>query len=303
MLKLEDIYIQGLKEELEIFYKITRNLSEEKSIERIYEMLDKNNIETYQQLKDFIKKHNQINIEDFIKIRKHLNKIITKLEKIPFSYEKPSAPTFTFDTYSNSKIDMLSLETTDKDTLCNRLIYLKPTNSYQSNKVRKFNTFSIYQAKNMLGMYGLSDDYKTIQNALIANIKNFGLKDAIKVKFAIDFYEEQVIRQAQEAELKEGINYFDLNMKEKELIIRDKYKEIIEYIVFNANTCVWGELTKAQKILMLKSIDGHTSDYEIIRNNFVNIFRDYTTLLELDNTNINPKVLQRFIVKQQDIDA
>lgn len=83
----------------------------------------------------------------------------------------------------------------------------------------------------MIGKYWFCDNSKKIQNALLANIRRFGLNDVVKAWHAINYYEEQVIRQAQASNLT-NVNYFDLNKDEKEMIIRDNYKEIIEYLVF-----------------------------------------------------------------------
>lgn len=287
MITLEDISIQNLYD-----YLIERYGKNNDLVKIIVE----NNIENYGQLENLVNKikyNKDINVGIF---RRFLSSAIDNLETTNSLTEGPNI--CKFNTYNNSKIDINSLEKTDKETSCTKLIYFNPTRFYYSSKMTEFNKLSIYQAKYLLSRGYISKTQKGlkgVQNALIANIKNLGYKDIPRLEKTIKFYEEQVIRQAQELGL-EKVNYFNLNKEEKELIIRDNYEEIMEYIVLNANNYIWGELTPPKKEIMLHSIDG-TGNYRKVKDNFVNIFSDYTTLSELENEDVKTKVLKRFIIE------
>jgi len=286
MMTLDDISIQNL------FEYLTERFGKNNELVKI---IEENNIENYRQLEELIKKikyNKDINVSVF---RRFLSNAMDNLETTNSLTEGPII--CKFNTYINSKIDSSSLEKTDKETSCTKLIYTNPTRFYYTPKISDFNKLSIYQVKYLLSRGYISKTQKGqkgVQNALISNIRYFGNKDFIKIERAINFYEEQVIRQAQESGL-EKVNYFVLNKEEKELIIRDNYEEIIEYIVSNANNCIWGELTQPKKEIMLHSIHGAGS-YQKIKENFVNIFSDYTTLSELESGKVKQKILQRFII-------
>lgn len=283
MIKLEDISIYRFKAGLFFEYR------------KLFELLENYNVENYQQLSNLIEYCDSIELDYLILLKKELTKVIEqiqRLNKLDINYKND---TCFYSLFDNTEIDKFSLEKTDKEILCNRLIFLNPNSFYTSVKMNDFFCFSVYQTKSMINKYWFSDNSKKIQNALIANIRGFGANDIKKVRQAIVYYEQQVIRQAMECRL-DNVNYFDLNKKEKEMIINDNYKEIIEYLVSVANVCIWGNLTDSNKKRLLKSISTKGFELGIIRENYINILSDYTTLSELENGKISSKILQRFII-------
>ena len=50
---------------------------------------------------------------------------------------------------------------------------------------------------------------------------------------------------------KRGVNLFIVNKVRKQEFVSSQIKEIVEYLVDNANECVWGTLTDPQKLKLL----------------------------------------------------
>ena len=119
----------------------------------------------------------------------------------------------------------------------------------------------------------------------------------MKVQNMINFYEEQVIRQAKETG-KLGVNLFDLNKNEKREIVEKDINEIIEYLLDNAEVCVWGPLSVTSRNVLngvldnSKSIRAYNAKYGLI-----DAISDYTTLSEVEDGLVRKRVLDRFIVK------
>lgn len=284
MINLEDISTDN------IFNYLMYTTEKNSELLKIFQDYNINNCQQLKVIIDDLKDNSDV---DLTFLSNYLLDAIEGLKLINESLEQPYV--CYFDKYNNTEIDTLSLEKTDRETLAKRLIYMNPTRSFSSPKIEELNRLSIHQTKYLLGKLYVSSCPKEIKNALVFNTRNMGGKEVFKIKKLIDFYEEQVIRQAQESGLKD-VNYFDLNALEKESIIIDNYKEIMEYLIANADTCIWGTVSNRQKKIMLHSINGK-GDYRIVKNNFINIFRDYTTLSELEDGKIKVKTLNRFIIK------
>ena len=77
-----------------------------------------------------------------------------------------------------------------------------------------------------------------------------------------------------------------------------KLKEIIEYLLDNAEQCIWGNLPSSKKIQMLRTIYAVRGEGIIeARRRLVNAISNYTTLSELEQGVVKKRILDRFIVK------
>lgn len=89
-----------------------------------------------------------------------------------------------------------------------------------------------------------------------------------------------------------------LNKKEKEEIVESELKEIVEYLLDNAEQCVWGNLPSSKKIQMLRTIYATRGEQTLEdRKRLVNAISNYTTLSELEQGVVKKRTLDRFIVR------
>ena len=128
--------------------------------------------------------------------------------------------------------------------------------------------------------------------------RNFGIDTVKRVVDVVKFYEEQVLRQEKETE-ERNINLFLLNKDAKDEIVESQFKEIIEYLLDNAEQYIWGNLPSTKKIQMLRAISavrgtGVLED----RRRLVNAISNYTTLNELEQGIVKTRTLDRFIVRK-----
>ena len=150
----------------------------------------------------------------------------------------------------------------------------------------------IAEIKELLGHI----DYNDFQNTF-TRIRSFGSATGQKVVDAIKFYEQQVLRQAAETE-ERGINLFMLNKKEKDEIVESEIKYIAEYLIDNAKTLVWGNLTDTQKQRIMSAVLSTKGEYtQQDKKALINAISNYTTLSELEQGVIKKKTLDRFIVR------
>ncbi len=134
--------------------------------------------------------------------------------------------------------------------------------------------------------------------AYIMRHRNIGKTILPRITSAINFYEEQIQRQAK-LTTKRDINLFEMDLDARREIVGEAYGNIIAYLLSNADERLfWGELTPAQKKLYLLSvISSQKKDLET-RNNVINNIAGYTTLPELEKVSKhNYRALRRFIVK------
>ena len=197
---------------------------------------------------------------------------------------------FTFPTYQNSNIDIETLKLTDRENTGNVLLYSCPT-IRGGARINTLKTLSIDEIKNLASHLSQYHFY----NALSMK-KNFGIDTVKRVVDVVKFYEEQVLRQAKETE-ERNINLFLLNKDAKDEIVESQFKEIIEYLLDNAEQCIWGNLPSSKKIQMLRTINAIRGGILEDRRRLVNAISNYTTLSELEQGVVKKRTLDRFIVK------
>lgn len=225
--------------------------------------------------------------ENLIKLRKALSVV----------HYRSSEITFSTNDYEGSTIDRSILDKIDAANNCYDLILSSPTTIVSCFKIDDLTRTSIYDAKKLLQMTVLNKGRGILENALTYSLPYFGNKDAIKFRDAINFYEEQVLRQARETNDLEQ-NLFTLNRNAKDQIICDNYSEIVDYFNDNAEECVWGVISPNAKMILDRSKGRKTYQQLRIHANLVRFIRDYTTLSELETGVIKTKVLDRFITKR-----
>lgn len=203
---------------------------------------------------------------------------------------------FNCNNYQGSNVYSKTLKYTDEHNMCDILICKSPAIS-TSGKFGALKDITIGEAKSLLSKVVAHDKSSTGCNAFAEKIRRFGNIEAECVRDAINFYEQQVLRQAIETK-KRGINLFTLDKTQKQFIVRDQIKEIVKYLVDNADVCVWGEFTTAQKNRLINAVkSGSGYENQVIRQRIIEIISNYTTLNELESDVVKQKTLDRFIVK------
>ena len=221
---------------------------------------------------------------------------LSKLKQALESYSMQESLTYRVNDYAGSQLNRYILDFVDKHNSCKDLILGGPTILISPKKEIVLQDISIHEAKKLISEVIIDKFSSKKENALIARLPYYGPKDGKKFRDAINFYEEQVLRQAKEATCLEE-NLFVLNRDKKSGIILDNYSKIVDYFIDTADMCVWGNLGKSHKLKLQYSKRAMTEETLRIRNNFVRMLADYTTLSELEKGPIKSKVLDRFIIK------
>lgn len=278
MLNLENVTTYPLIELLSVRYGIDSQLLLDALIS--YQIFD------YQGLEDFIFDNPVDNI-DYDYLEKDLKIIKRRVER---NNNKGIEPQLYFTKgYVNQ-----NLEYADKLVKGDKLIFSNPFNAY-SPKREDISQMSISTIKHLL-----SHTKENGKNG-ITHLPGFSDELIRKLIWAIEFYEAQIMRQAQNEHV-EGCNLFELNEKEKtdELLHgNEPIKYSLEYILDTASIMVWGPLSSNQKCKLdniIAKIDEKKHDNKILDAIF-NIIRDYVTLEEVQKGLVKTKVINRFIIK------
>ena len=237
------------------------------------ELLKKHHIRDYQQLKDFLaSNHPELDRNEIINYLNseliHVEKIINRANNLGIQPQ-----IFTFDRSQSEEIDGKTISITDER---NRGKVLLTSNPLSLNRgIDSLRKLSIAEIKQRLSHI----DRRSLKNEL-HGLSSIGPKKIEGVVSAIEFYDEQVLRQFLETEQRD-INLFFINKPEKREIVESQAREIAEYIVDSADKCIWGSLSDLQKrAIMQLSL---TERSKKIQDSFINTISNYTTLGELEN--------------------
>lgn len=283
MIELEHVSTERIFDEVKNFKE------EDLTSKTIYELFKKYDIQDYQRLKDLL----NCKKEEFESISYILKNELYKIElRLKNKNEIDIEPEiFTFSNYQNSNIDIETLKLTDRVNNGNILLYSCPT-TRGGTRINKLKTMSIAELKNLSSHLS---QYR-FDNALCTK-SYFGIDTVKRVVDVIKFYEEQVLRQAKETEERD-INLFLLNKEAKDEIVELQFNEIIEYLVDNAEQCIWGNLPSSKKLQLLRIIKAGKRENAIEdRKRLVNAISNYTTLSELEQGVVKKRTLNRFIIK------
>lgn len=283
MIRLENVSTIRLMEYIDF-------LSYQNSLyQRVQPVLLKNHIDNFLQLKELLESDEIENQWIYQVLQDYLNNVINRMNK---ANEKGlGLEIFMDNNYKESLIDRKTLELTDRENMGNVLLYTIP---YISSGVKKscVEHLSIEQIKYYLSY--VDDVY--FRNLFFKN-RNFGVVATKRVLEVINFYEEQVLRQAKETDERD-INLFMLNKTYKDEIIEDEVRYIAEYLVDNALVCIWGKMTDLQKKKLIScTTSSRGKNLKNDRRALVNAISNYTTLNEIKDGVIKSRVLDRFIVK------
>lgn len=258
----------------------------------IYELLTRNNIRNYQMLLDFLDANSlsfdKYGVVSFL--RNQIEKVQKKIEKN--NSKDIYSKVFTFDSYEEYGLDKETIIETDSNNMCDVLIYRNPLYELPKKFVL-LNSCSIARAKDLLS-------YLTeikFANEFAINYVGFGESFTARIYDDIRFYEEQVLRQASETDMR-GVNLFTLNRDEKRKLVIEQYDEIIRYLVDVAEVLCMCELTDHHKRKLLMTTTS-SKDAKVIRlrREMINILTNYMTLEELKSGVVKQKVLNRFIIR------
>lgn len=134
------------------------------------------------------------------------------------------------------------------------------------------------------------------RNAFIHFNRYMGTSIMPKLISAIEMYEKQIERQSS-LTIDKSADLFKLDIYDKKAIVDDVYKDIVMYLIDNANFgLVWDTLSDNQKNIYISSIyNAGVNDIQT-RNKVISYISNYTTLPELEEVSKgNCKVLKRFI--------
>lgn len=131
---------------------------------------------------------------------------------------------------------------------------------------------------------------------LILEARKIGQKNLQAIINAINFFDDQLIRQNEE-EHNFGDDLFHLNYEEKKAIVLEEIAAYIDYLEENAKECVWGINNETKIRYMRKSLISKSASAIRNKERMINTFANYTTLSELENGVVKNKTLDRFIIK------
>lgn len=283
MIKLEDVSTIDL-------IRHCKYVGEKNRVYRdIYNLLVSSNIDNFQQLKVMLESEKIVSECVFEILNDYLCSVIQRLNCA--NEMGRILEVFTFDSYENSMIDDETLSITDSQTNGDVLLYTIPY-IRGGARIGQLKYLSITDIKQLLRYV---DDYH-LKN-IFSRKRNFGLNSTKRVANVINFYEQQVLRQAKETD-ERGINLFTLNKDLKDEIVEAEIKYIAEYIVDNAKECIWGSMTDTQKKRIMRAVVS-TCGESLQRDKMmlVNAISNYTTLSELQEGVIRKRTLDRFIVR------
>lgn len=283
MIQLEDISTYRL------MGYVSREKDKDITKKYVYELFVKYEITNYQKLKDLLNSNDpKVKcVSEFL--NNELYYVEREVKQADLLGLEPEV--FTFETYQSANIDDETLKLTDEENQGNILLYSNPMirGGARVNVLKYMTIADIKHLASHLSSYSLN-------NALTYK-RNFGIDTVKRVVEMVKFYEQQVLRQAQETEERE-INLFMLNKKAKTDIVESEIKDIVEYLVDNAEQCIWGNMSPSTKLRVLRAVFAVRGEQTLDdRRRLVNAISNYTTLSELEQGVVKKRTLDRFIIK------
>lgn len=191
---------------------ISSRANYESTYKNIYECFLRNNIKSYQDLKDLLTiTNNELDFNATQILTEHLQNIISKVEQA--NNLGKESQIFTFDNYEFLGIDAETLRITDNSNRGGILLYGSPANDLGQVMLERLNNFTITEIKYHLGHVKEND----LKNGLTIINSLFSTK-CPKIAKLVDFYDQQVLRQYFETGLT-GVNLFEINREEKQQIV------------------------------------------------------------------------------------
>ncbi|MBQ2873273.1 MAG: hypothetical protein IJE89_04680 [Bacilli bacterium] len=288
MIKLENVSTRELLD----YYK--RSGSKNNLHKYIYAILSTANVTNYQELKQLVFS-NREELKDsavMLELMSKLKRVELLITSYDMCFKNPDI--FTFDNYDHSDLDSETINVTDGNNKGEILLYSSPFLKGGTIK-NAINNLSIAEIKYLLGHV---NDIRLVNN-LLSKKRGFGPDINKQVYDAICFYEDQVLRCADET-LDRGINLFEIDKLEKREIVESEIKDIAMYLIDTADTLVWGDLTDTHKKRIMTSALSTWGEYtQRDRGILIDTISNYTTLSELKDGVVKKKILDRFIIKKR----
>ena len=257
----------------------------------ILRALNKYNVKDYDELERLISSGDKDYSIDFFKNLLELIK-----SNIEYANKNEIEPTlFKFEKALLSGVDSKELRLADRKTLCKSLVLKNPITGSMEN-FEKIKNLRVFDLKLLLGKVVAYNLPTTGGNAFLSVYPTFNIIDAKKIVDAINFYEEQIIRQSKVLHYP-GLELFKLHKLQKERIVSEYILDIIEYFLYSAEEFVWGPFTKEQKTALLSAINKRkTPEDKMLIERMTYMISNYTTLSEIES-GVKQKTLDRFIVR------
>lgn len=287
MIKLENVSTKRL---LDYYERSGRKNNLHKYI---YAILTAANVTNYQKLKQlvFSNREELKNSALMLELMTEVKRVEMLVSSYDMCYKNPEI--FTFDNYSHSDMDRDTIDVTDSNNNGDILLWKSPF-LVGSSRLNQIKNLSIAEIKHLLGYV----DERRLEN-LLSSKRGYGPAINKQVYDSICFYEEQVLRCANETSERE-INLFEIDKLEKREIVESEIKDIAEYIVDTGETLIWGDLTDNHKKRIIRAVMATRGEYtQRDRNRLVDTISNYTTLSELKDGVVKKKTLDRFIVKKK----
>ena len=247
--------------------------------------LRRNSVEDFQALKQLLESGKKVVGREFLE--RQLAEKEGIVERLNIAGFEPKI--FLSNNYDGMDVDDKSIRKTEKKTKSSVLAYRNPAICCAGKK-GCISNLSIHELKHLLSHVSI----RTYQNEFLS-IYRYSENEAEKIITALNFFEEQIQRQAL-ATGKTDTNLFIVDGDEKRAIVEEDIRDIVEYFTDSSDTYIWGELTLAQKRLLAESVHGkNTNKHQIVRNNMINLITNYTTLSEIQD-GVKLRTLDRFVV-------
>lgn len=158
----------------------------------------------------------------------------------------------------------------------------------------KLEKYSIYELKQLMSHCKFNG-----KNALASNLGYIRPGYMEKLVRSINFYNEHVQRLSKEEpesyDKSTIMNNYELSDIRR--LVYQQIREIVEYLVDNAEVCVTGVLSKWQKENMLLALEEICNYDRNAISNLVSSISNYVTYSEASEGIIKSKVIDRFIIK------
>lgn len=247
--------------------------------------LRRNGIEDYQALKDFLESGKKVVGREFLEAK--LQEVEEKIQRDNDLGFEPQI--YVTNGYQN--VDEKSIKKTEGKNKGSVLIFKSPLVCHAGKKA-KITNLTIHDIKHLLShvtpVRGI--------NALTGTLSGYGDFAGETLLSSLNFFEEQISRQAAETQDQDR-NLFIVDGTEKKAIVEENIDDVLNFFVDNAKTCVWGELTSAQKRILTEIVMGRRSEkHRTIRQNMIDVVSNYTTLSEIRD-GVKEKTLERFVIR------
>ena len=248
--------------------------------------------------------NNATSIEDIIKLRYQYpqlnwndtseklieiaNEIYNNNHQKNIKYINKNPKIYTFEPYKDKR-----LNETDKLVKGSELI-MNPT-TWENGSICKISWLTIKEIKEYLAH---TDEYgKNYLEYKIRSRRGVVNNQIEWILHVLAVYENQVIAQSKLTD-KENIDLFHYHTKEKKDIIKNKYKDIINYLLDKNEYLEWGTLTDAQKKKLISTIINNRREDKEIKERVTTLIANYTILPELEKITTKPDVALKKLIKK-----